>query len=357
MPITSSDKLLVHAPLPAPPGWLDAVAKRFPQLTVRWEIAGATNWGPVSADTLPDEVLQGVTLLAVYPPVKPDKIPDVRFVQLISAGHDLWRGNAKYLDEGVVFCNAGGAHPPQIAEWVIGSWLSFSHRLDYFREQQIAQEWNFRTIGTHPTTDSAGLRMGILGYGAIGRQVARLAQALGMEIYAYTQSPRLTAESRRVPDNTYIVPNLGDSEGVIPTKWFHGAGVSAINEFLGQDLDILVLSLPSSPATDGIIGKEQFQIMSKTKTFVSNVARGTIVNTDALVEALNEGLIRGAALDVTDPEPLPKGHPLWTCPNVYISPHRSFNSSKLVSRLADIVFQNLDRLDKGEPLLNVIKRS
>lgn len=193
-----------------------------------------------------------------------------------------------------------------------------------------------------------------MGYGTIGRQVARTAHALGMEIYVQTFSPRPTPESKKLAE--YHVPGTSDPDGLLPAKWFSGSGPEAVNHFLSQDLDVVLLSLPMTPETKGCIGAEQFKILSKKKPFLINVARGPIVDTPALIEALETGLVRGAALDVTDPEPLPKGHPLWKAPNVFITPHISWQSSRLTQRIADIILENLDRWDKGEPLLNRVKR-
>jgi phosphoglycerate dehydrogenase-like enzyme len=267
----------------------------------------------------------------------------------------------------------------QIAEWAIGAWLAHAHHFRTFMAQAENEEWNMNFGLSGSTTDSPGLRMyvlesflffflpcrvsflliksisrGILGYGTIGRQVARLANALGMEIYVQTSSPRTTPESKKLQE--YHVPGTSDPDGLLPAKWFSGSGPEAINHFLSQDLDIVLLSLPMSPETKGCIGAEQFKILSKKKPFLINIARGPIVDTPALIEALETGLIRGAALDVTDPEPLPKGHPLWKAPNVFITPHISWQSSRLTERISNIILENLERWDKGEPLLNRVKR-
>ncbi|KXX76824.1 D-2-hydroxyacid dehydrogenase [Madurella mycetomatis] len=212
---------------------------------------------------------------------------------------------------------------PQIAEWVIGTWLMMSHRfLDYAAEQH-KQKYN-RMLHLD-VRDSPGLRMGILGYGAIGRQCARLAKALGMEIYAYTRSEKPTPESRK--DDSYCVPGTGDADGLIAEKWFHGTSREAVNNFLAQDLDLLVVSLPLTEGTKYILGREQFEI-----------------------------LIRGAAIDVTDPEPLPDGHPLFTAPNLFITPHVSWRTPQVFDRMKDMIERNLERLSKGEPLINVVSR-
>ena len=227
-----------------------------------------------------------------------------------------------------------------------------SHRfLDYAAEQQ---KQKFNRLPHLTITDSPGMRMGILGYGAIGRQCAKLAQAFGMEVYAYTRSEKATPEARQ--DDSYCVPGTGDPDGVIPAKWFHGASKEAVNEFLAQDLDLLVLSLPLTEATKHILDREQFEILSKKKTFVSNIARGEHIDSEALLEALQKGKIRGAALDVTDPEPLPDGHPLFTAPNVFITPHVSFQTPQLFDRIRAVLEKNLESLSRGQPLINVMNK-
>ncbi|OAQ94089.1 D-3-phosphoglycerate dehydrogenase [Purpureocillium lilacinum] len=371
--ITSRDKLLIHAPQPPPPGFLDLLAARFPQLSVRWELA---RLDPVrsdlaSADTLPAEVLDGVTMLSVYPPAKAAAIPDVRFVQLISAGSDRWVGHEKYRDPGVVFCSGSGCHAPQIAEWVMASWLASEHHFDIYKQQQLQGSWSAR-VADHPVTDSMGRRMAVFGYGSIGRQCAHLGRALGMDVVAYTQRPRPTPASRRLDPGSYAVPGTGDPDGAIPSRWFHGDDApAALADMLRLGVDLLVLAVPLSDSTRGLVGRREFDLMrdvtasangggdpSKRRRppFLCNIARGPVVDSFALVDALRDGSVRGAALDVTDPEPLPADHPLWTAPNVFITPHVSWQSTAIIDRITDLILENLTRLDEGRPLLNQIKK-
>ena len=114
--------------------------------------------------------------------------------------------------------------------------------------------------------------------------------------------------------------------------------------------------MPLTEKTTGLISAAEFEVLSGRKTFVSNIARGPIVNTDDLIEALDKELIRGAALDVTDPEPLPAEHPLWKAPNVLITPHVSWMTDTLWNRLLDVLELNLEKLATGQPLINVVNR-
>jgi phosphoglycerate dehydrogenase-like enzyme len=160
---------------------------------------------------------------------------------------------------------------------------------------------------------------------------------MGMEVYAFTRTP-YTADKKAKSDH-YSVPGMGDPQGQLPSRWFHGESRDAVNEFLRQDLDLLVLCLPLTTATEYLLGAEQFDILTqgKKRTFVSNVARGKLIRTEALVDALHKGKIRGAAVDVTDPEPLPESHPLFSAPNVVITPHVSWQSVNNWDRMMDIL--------------------
>ena len=207
-------------------------------------------------------------------------------------------------------------------------------------------------------TDWVGKRVAIAGYGSIGRQVARVFVAMGSEVLAYTASARSTAEARR--DRAYVIPGTGDPEGIWPKVWYSGTSKESLHTFLGQGVDLLVNCLPLTDATRGLLGREEFEVIKggnggKAGYFV-NISRGAIVRQDELVGCLNDGTLRGAAVDVTDPEPLPEGDELWDAKNVIISPHVSGIGQEYMGRAYDVLMVNLERLEKGEPLINEVKR-
>lgn len=149
---------------------------------------------------------------------------------------------------------------------------------------------------------------------------------MGMDVIAYTASPRTTPESRQ--DHGYIVPGTGDPDGLIPSAWYSGLDKPSLHNFLRQDIDTLLVAVPLTEQTTHLLGKEEFEILGKSRnTFISNISRGQILDQEELVLALKktaeEGGLRGAALDVTDPEPLPKGNELWDLENVVVTPHVS----------------------------------
>lgn len=190
--------------------------------------------------------------------------------------------------------------------------------------------------------------------------VAHVAVAMGMTVYAYTASPRHTPESRR--DTGYIVPGTGDPDGTLPVYWHHGRSKAALHEFLSLDLDHLVICLPLTPQTTHLLGAEEYSILSShctrqgRKPYLTNISRGKTIDQDALIASLESGELSGAALDVTDPEPLPKDHPLWDAPNLQLSPHISSLGIEYIPRSLDVLKVNLGKMEKGERLINVFER-
>ncbi|KAF9776529.1 hypothetical protein IL306_005281 [Fusarium sp. DS 682] len=317
-------KAIIFSTIEPPQSEIDAIQKQFPDLIIKTYIQP---WGaPLDPNFNEQEWKDTTVLLTATLLPKPEQAPHLQYIQLTSAGANHLIKDPLFTDTKIPFSTANGVH---------GN-LELTYRAE-------------------DTSDTAGKRIGILGYGSIGRQTARLSKALGLDVHAYTLHPRDTPESRR--DDSYTPPGLGDPEGEFPSKWFSGGSKEEIHEFLDSGLDILVISVPLTDKTKGLISKPEFEILGKKGTFLINIARGPIVNTDHLIEALNSETIRGAALDVTDPEPLPDQHPLWSAKNVTITPHISAASSFYYTRLLDIFRLNLERLSEGRnDFINKVNR-
>jgi phosphoglycerate dehydrogenase-like enzyme len=183
---------------------------------------------------------------------------------------------------------------------------------------------------------------------------AKVAKALGMDVIAYTAGPRKTPESKKYTN--YTVPGTGDPEGLLPSAWYSGLDPSSLHNFLSQDIDILLISVPLTPQTRHFLSTEEFKILSAKKAFIINIARGPIVDHDAMIERLKDGGLRGAALDVTEPEPLPKESELWDLENVSITPHVSGQGTAYFERSFEILEGNLTRIERGGELLNEVDR-
>ena len=286
-------------------------------------------------------------------------------MQFIVAGVDHVKNRDLYTDSDLPLCTANGIHGPTIGEWIAMTLLVGSRKYQTLRDWHVKKSWGTTDERERLYTsisDNVGKRFGILGYGSIGRQAARYAQVMGMDILVYTARERKTAESKK--DHGFIVPGTGDPDGSIPRQWFSGADKDSLHKFLGSDLDYLLLSLPSTTVSRKMLGREEFRILAKRNAFVLNCARGDIVKEDELIESLVEfeksdgarGL-SGYATDVMVQEPLPKEHPLWTAPNVVLTPHLCGFHKNYAARALSVLEVNLEKLQKGETPLNLIDRA
>ena len=242
----------------------------------------------------------------------------VRYVQLASSGSD---GYPAWLDDGPVVASSAGTSAPAIAEFVLTALLMVEKRLPAMVVTDggwIAQA----EVVANPLGTLDGRTLGLLGVGEIGSRVAALAGAFGMEVIAHRRSPE------PVPGMTLV----------------------ALDDLLRRS-DHLVLAAPLTAATAGIIGVDALAKVRRGVHLV-NVARGGLVDTTALIAALADGRVGFASLDVTDPEPLPPGHPLWAAPNVRITPHIAWSSPRTGQRIFALFADNLGRFARGERLIN-----
>jgi len=290
-------------------------------------------------------------------------------IHFFSAGTNHIAHTPIYTSTNIPLTTSSGIHGPQIAEWVILTMLAHSHHYSFLHQWQVDHNWG---KGTHAKTlnslkDKAGQRLAILGYGSIGRQVARVGKAMGMDVIAFTASPRASPESKY--DKGFIVPGTGDPEGSIPSAWYSGLDKKSLHNFLSQDIDHLLVSVPLTKETTHFLAAEEFDILGKCNAFISNISRGQILKQSGLITSLRRykdndpmeggdggGGLRGAALDVTDPEPLPKDDPLWDAPNCIVTPHISGLGAAYVDRAFQVLEVNLDRREKGERMINVVDR-
>ena len=226
--------------------------------------------------------------------------------------------------------NSRGTAASVIAEHAIAMMMSFARGLHRFRDAQLQARWSrdmLREGGV--TTTVGGKTMLVLGLGSIGKDVARRANALGMRVLATRN------RSRSGPD---YVDYVGLADETLK---------------LASQADVVVNALPLTESTKGLLDETFFQAMKPTAMLVS-VGRGGTTNTDALLDALREKQIAGAALDVTDPEPLPADHPRWRETNVIITPHLAGSGGEAREKTFALAVENLRRYQAGEPLLNMV---
>ena len=266
------------------------------------------------------------------------RIHGVRLVLSLMAGTEWIPGT---VGPHVTICNAHGAHNISTAEWTVASILATLKYFPFYLEVQRAGQWKRRfqasahyaaitgdTRSLYPPVmleELTGKTVLLVGYGSIGKEIERMLAPFHLDLLRVARTARTEPE----------VHSVSELDGLLPRA------------------QVVVLILPSTAESYKLIGPRQFALMPQGALLV-NAARGPIVDTNALVEALQSGRIR-AALDVTDPEPLPDGHPLWSCPNLLLTPHVGGSSPQFAPRSLHIAAGELRRYINGEPLHNVVQ--
>lgn len=291
---------------------------------------------------LPVELLRGPEImLCKFPPRNLDAMADLKLIQLSTVGFEHLR-HLNVADRPLRVCNARGIFDTAIGEWNMVMMVNLARDLRGLIRNQDQAHWE---RAPRFEQEVRGRVVGLWGYGGIGRETARLAKAFGLTVHV------LTRAGVRPRENTYVQPGTGDPEGLLPDRVFV---TGQEHEFLSV-LDFLVLALPHTRHSNGMVGETVFQTLPRT-AFVLNPARGPIIQEQALLKALREGWIAGAALDTHFAYPLPSDHPLWHFPNVILTPHVSgADKSRLFpKRIAELFIQNVSRYLEGKPLLNEI---
>ena len=254
-----------------------------------------------------------------------EKMPELKFVQLFSAGANrfLW------LPEHIVLANAYGAYGDSIAEHLLTTTLMAMKRMPEYLKMQERQGWELLT----DIVRFEGCRILSVGMGAIGTSYLRKAHALGAVCFGVR---------RTVHDKPDFVEKLVDPDGI---------------DRLLPSMDVVALSLPGTDEVAGMFDERRLRLM-KSDAIILNAGRGNAIVTDDLIRVMNEGHLRAACLDVMDPEPLPKDHPLWTTPRVYITPHISggYRAGLNYSRVIDTAIRNLTLVLNGKPPIHAVDR-
>ncbi|MGZ4543783.1 MAG: 2-hydroxyacid dehydrogenase [Blastococcus sp.] len=245
-----------------------------------------------------------------------ESLPRLRLVQLLTAGAETYAGR---LPAGVVLCNARGAHTPSTAEWAVTVTLAAQRGIPFFVREQDAGRWSFST-----QRSLIGARVLVVGAGDIGRTIGGMLAPFDVEL-------------------TYVARTARD-------------GVRSMTELpdLLRHADVVILIVPVTEETVGMVDAGFLAAMADGALLI-NAARGVVVDTDALLAELTRGRLR-AALDVTDPEPLPAGHPLWSAPGLLLTPHVGGEVPETGARAAAAVTEQISRVLAGEPLANVVDR-
>ena len=276
---------------------------------------------------LRDALAAAEVMLTLNAPLDlPSLAPRLRWIQAIGSGVGQFVPS-RLPDGGITLTNAAGVGAAPIAEWVLARILSVYKRLDEHAEQQRAHVWR-ESFGAL----IEGRTAVVVGLGAIGTAVATRLRAFGVRVIGVRRTP-----------------------GAIPTAVDELVGPDQLHEVLGR-AHIVVVAAPGTAANESMFDAAVFAAMRRGALFV-NVARGSLVDEDALVAALRSGHLRAAAIDVTREEPLPPDSALWDTPNLAISPHSSASADRYLERVAELFYDNLARYVAGRELRNVVDLS
>jgi phosphoglycerate dehydrogenase-like enzyme len=303
--------------------WLKLLANLGPEvsLIVSNDPAKVREFAPQA-----DVIVNGTS----NPPLLSAAIPPAHRAKWI---HSLWTGVDNVLCPEIMasplpLTNGRGVFRRPLAEWTIGAMLYFAYNMRRMVRQQQAAVWEAFT-----TDEIQGKTLGIVGYGAIGSTAAELARPFGMRIAALRRRAELFDKDPFV-DESFAPANL--------------------NQMLAAS-DYVLLAAPLTDETRGMIGAPQIAAMKSTAVLI-NVGRGAVVDELALIQALETGIIRGAALDVFAVEPLPAGHPFYKMENVLLSPHTADHVRDFIHLAVECFLENLRRFQANEPLLNLVDK-
>jgi phosphoglycerate dehydrogenase-like enzyme len=285
--------------------------------------------GDASARQKQDALLAGAEIIYGFglPGDVINRAAKLKWIQTTSAGVDRYL-NDDLRSSRVILTNVRGMHAVTIGEFVLGEMLMFAKGAPQCFQQKQLKQWKpFMPTGLHTKT------VGIIGFGGIGREIARLAKAFGMKVLATHRSARSTDHARYV-DEIYPLDEL--------------------TVLLGKS-DFVVLALPLTHETTAMIGQKQLRTMKPT-AFLINISRGKVVDEAALIQSLEENWIAGAGLDVFDTEPLPANSRLWEIPNVIFTPHIAGGMDHYAEHATAIFCENLKRYIAGKRLLKVVNK-
>jgi phosphoglycerate dehydrogenase-like enzyme len=308
----------------APDWFAERLRAEFPKI----EVVRRDDYNQIEKELVDTDVLMSWSLT----PQQLAAAPKLRWIHSPAAAvHRLMI--PELVRSNVVVTSARGLHGPVVAEHVIALMLALAKRLPSAMRYQAQKVWGQELMwGEHPRPrEIAGATLGLVGIGSIGLEVARLAKALGMKVLATRGSTRRSEET---VSHIYSPDEL---------------------ELMLAQSDYVVLAAPVTPSTRGMMNQERLAVMKKD-AYLINVARGALINEPALIVALREHRIAGAALDVFENEPLPPDSPLWAMENVVITPHSAAMTEKLWVRHFDLLIDNLRRFIEGAPLLGIVEK-
>ena len=299
---------------------------------------------PTVGGALPKDALREAEIIyTAAANFNPADAPRLRWVQVNTAAIEHF-AERPVMRTAIPVANVTGAYTTAVAECALAMLLAVTRRIPLGCQFQARHEWP-EDYEPWRGDDLYSQTMGMVGYGSIGRQIARIVQAMGMNVLACKRNPAVHG------DASYALPDTGDPDGDIPTAWF---GFGQLRDMLRQS-DVAMITLPQTPETRGMIGRAELDALPH-HAYVVNMGRGRVVDETALLDSLRSGRLAGAAFDVFAEEPLPAADPLWTAPNLLIMPHIGSWTKLQERRATEVFIENLQRDLRGDPLVNVVDK-
>lgn len=275
---------------------------------------------------------------------RPEQAPNLRWIQAHYAGVEHLKETAVW-DSDILITTASGIHAPNMAQYALTQILVWAHRVPAWFHDQAGGKWSNDRWQKFLPEELRDRTLGIVGYGSIGRELARQAKSLGMKVLVTKR------DARHPEDPGYVLPGAGDPTGTIADRIYP---TEATRSMIGE-CDYVVNTLPLTAKTHHFFNEEMFRAMKPT-AFLVNIGRGGTIDEKDLIRALKKGWLAGAGLDVFETEPLPENSPLWKMENVILTPHVSGFTPHYDERAIDLFAENLRRFLGGKPLLNLVNR-
>jgi phosphoglycerate dehydrogenase-like enzyme len=329
-----SIETLITVPFPEP--LLSRLQGISPRLNITSVLASR-------AEDIPAEVWERTEILytaTVLP--APEQVPELRWVQFHFAGIDRYISEPLLQKEDLMVTTISGAAASQMAEYVLSMMLALGRKIPALVASQKKSEWPKDRFERFSPFELRGKTVGIIGYGSIGRQVARLLQPFDVTVLATKRN------AKQPQDRDYTIEGMGDPQG----NFIHRLYPSQALQSMLKECHFVIVTTPLTPDTRGLLDAKTLESL-KPGPYLIDVSRGGIVDHSALLDAIKNGRLAGAALDVFPEEPLPASNPLWQLPNVIITPHISGSSPHYNERAIDLFSENLHRYLGELPLYNL----
>ena len=331
-----SEKIEILITLPFREDHIEKLTKLSPRLSIRL----IRTW---AAEDIVDEVWEKIEILytdQVLP--TPKQVPNLRWIQFHWAGisHALEQPILQKSD--LIITTLSGAAASKVAEYIVLLILAFGHHLASILAYQRKADWPGDRWERFQPRELRGSTVGIVGYGSIGRQAARLLTSFGAEVLATKQN------AMDPEDHGYTAQGWGDAQGDFIRRIYPPEALT----WMVKECDFVVVTAPLTSGTNNVIDEAVFEAM-KPSAYLIDVSRGGIVDHQALIHAIKDRQLAGAALDVFPKEPLPADSPLWKLPNVIISPHVAGITPDYDDRAVELFAENIQRYLNGQPLYNL----